>query len=92
MRCGEDFLTRLIGPSISHHKREVSWLLGDNSIFQYNKQAKAEDFYVKTQIGKTTGMKERIHDIIKVTINSAEYYYVFNFSDAILFHNGRPGA
>jgi len=51
-----------------------------------------ENFYVETLIGKTTGRGERIHHGLKVTINSTEYSCVYNFSDAIPFLDGCPGA
>jgi len=43
-------------------------------IFAYKKQVKRHDFYVKTQFGKTTKRRGRIHYFQKVTVNSVNLY------------------
>ena len=50
--CDEDFLTRLIGPSTSQHKRE-SILVIIEYFNTTNRQRK--DFYVEARIGKNHG-------------------------------------
>ena len=39
------------------------------------------DFYLETQIGKTTGRKERIYNLLRVTVKLSGEFFCLKLSD-----------